>query len=84
VATAYEIDGVRSESFPCHADALGKVKPIYHALLGWQKALGSIERMGDLPKQARSYLDFIEEFTGAGIGHLSVGSERRQTIRLKD
>jgi len=82
VATAYEVDGCRSEQFPCHADALGKVMPVYRVLPGWRQALGAVARMKDLPKPVRTYLDFIEEFTGARISHLSVGGERRQTIEV--
>ncbi|MCU0275295.1 MAG: adenylosuccinate synthase [Acidobacteria bacterium] len=80
VAVAYEVNGVRSEQFPCHADALDLVTPVYRVLPGWQKTLGAMERMNDLPQPLRAYLDFIEEFTGAKISHLSVGGERRQTI----
>ncbi len=82
VATAYEVNGCRSDQFPCHADALDKVTPVYCALPGWRQALGAVERMKDLPKQVRTYLDFIEEFTGARISHLSIGGERRQTIEV--
>ncbi len=80
VATAYEIAGERSEQFLCHANALDKVRPVYRALPGWQKMLGNIEAMRDLPGPLRSYINFIEEYTGARISHLSVGGERRQTI----
>ena len=66
VATAYEIDGGRSDRFPCHADALDRVAP----------GLPDPARLADkhsapsaacrtCRKQVRSYLDFIEEFTGA-------------------
>ncbi len=84
VATAYEVDNERSDAFPCHAEALDRVAPVYQALPGWQKELGAIERARDLPKAVRSYLDFIEKFTGAHIRYLGVGGERRQTIEIKD
>jgi adenylosuccinate synthase len=84
VATEYESGGGRSDRFPAHADALERVTPVYRALPGWQAKLGAIERLQDLPKPVRAYLDFIAEFTGARIGHLSVGSERQQTIAVGD
>jgi adenylosuccinate synthase len=80
VAVAYEIDGRRCEQFPSHADALNRVRPVYRSLPGWRQPLGSVERMADLPRALVSYIDFIEEYTGAKISQLSVGSERRQTI----
>ena len=83
VATAYEIAGERRDSFPCHAEALDRVTPIYQSLPGWRKVLGAVTRQQDLPKAVRSYLDFIEKFTGTRIGHLSVGSGREQTIAIQ-
>ena len=84
VATAYEIDGERRATFSCHAETLERVIPVYQALPGWRQALGASERVQDLPKAVRFYLDFIEEFTGARIRYLGVGTERRQTIVIKD
>jgi adenylosuccinate synthase len=83
VATAYEVDGERRDTFPCHAEALERVAPVYQALPGWRQTLGAIERAEDLPKAVRSYLDFIENFTGARIRYLGVGGERKQTIEIK-
>ncbi len=83
VATAYEVDGERRDTFPCQAEALDRVAPVYQALPGWRKTLGAIDRAEDLPKAVRSYLDFIEKFTGARIRFLGVGSERKQTIEIK-
>ncbi|MCX6556874.1 MAG: adenylosuccinate synthase [Candidatus Aminicenantes bacterium] len=78
VVTAYEgVDG-----FPAHADALSRVRPVYSALPGWEKKLGAIERFRDLPEQVRAYLRFIEDFTGVGVSHVSLGGERRQTIEI--
>ncbi len=82
VATEYEIEGQRSGQFPCHADALGRVRPVYRAMPGWRKTLGAVERLGDLPSPVRAYLDFIEEFTGTKVSHVSVGGERKQTIEV--
>ena len=82
VATAYESGGGRSDRFPPHADELARARPVYRVFPGWQKILGAISRLRDLPAKARSYLDFIEEFTTVRISHISVGSEREQTIQL--
>jgi adenylosuccinate synthase len=81
-AIAYDSEVGRSDHFPPHADALERVRPVYRVFPGWQKSVGAIARLQDLPAQARSYLDFIEEFTGVGISHISVGGERKQTIQL--
>jgi adenylosuccinate synthase len=80
VAVAYEVDGERREDFPCHAEALARVRPVYRSLPGWRAPLGALERPTQLPAALLAYVGFIEEFTGAKVSHLSVGSERRQTI----
>jgi adenylosuccinate synthase len=82
VATAYENEDGRSDRFPAHADALDRVRPVYQALPGWQQALGAIRRLRDLPRHVRSYLAFIEDFTGVGVSHISLGGEREQTIEV--
>jgi adenylosuccinate synthase len=81
VATAYEgVDGL--SEFPGHADALDRAKPVYQVLRGWQKKLGDVNRLQDLPRPLRAYLEFIEEFTGVKVSHISVGGERRQTLEV--
>ena len=82
VATAYESDGVRGGEFFSHAEALSRVRPVYKSLPGWRKNLGAVRRLGDLPKQVRSYLGFIEDFVGVGVSHVSLGGEREQTIEI--
>jgi adenylosuccinate synthase len=82
VATAYEKDGERGGRFFAHADVLSRVRPFYQALPGWKKNLGAIRRLRDLPPQVRSYLRFIEDFTGVGVGYVSLGGEREQTIKI--
>ncbi len=82
VATAYEKDGKRGERFFAHADSLSLVRPVYQALPGWKTDLGAIRRLRDLPSRVRSYLRFIEEFTGVKVGYVSLGGEREQTIKI--
>jgi len=82
VATAYESAGGRGGHFPSHAGDLGLVRPLYQTLPGWRRDLGGIRRLSDLPRQVRSYLSFIEEYTGVGVSHITVGGEREQTIEV--
>ena len=82
VATSYESADGRDDNFFSPADALSRVRPVYQALPGWRKNLGAIRRLGDLPRQVRSYLSFIEDFTGVGVSHVSLGGEREQTIEI--
>lgn len=81
-AVAYELDGERIEDLPTDSDSLARVKPIYRQFPGWKKSTRSAKKIEDLPFEARTYLDFIEEYTGAGFGIISVGYERTCMISL--
>ena len=83
LTTAYASDSGSDDRFPPHADALERVRPVYRALPGWRQPLGAIRRLGELPRPVRSYLEFIEKFTGVGVSHLSLGGEREQTIEVE-
>ncbi len=83
-ATAYELDGGRGTTFPNHAAALARVRPVYRRFPGWRQPLGNMRRLEELPKAARAYLDFVAEFVGAPIGYLSIGSGREQTIAVQE
>jgi len=82
VATAYESAGGCGDRFFIHADALSRVRPVYQTLPGWRTNLAAMRRLSDLPLQVRSYLNFIEDFTGVGVSHVSLGGEREQTIEI--
>ena len=81
-AVAYELDGERIEDLPTDSDSLYRVKPIYRQFPGWKKSTRGAKKLEDLPAAARSYLDFIEEYTGAGFEIISVGYERTCMISL--
>ncbi len=54
--------------------------PNYQVLEGWDEETQDIKSYGDLPKQVRKLVDFIEKETGAKARVLSMGPERSQTI----
>ncbi len=80
VATAYEIDGERTQDFPPDLARLAKAKPVYEELPGWGEDISGIRRMEDLPKNAQGYVRFVEKRLGIPAGIVSVGPKREQTI----
>ena len=80
VCVAYEIDGRRVERMPYHQSDLHKAAPVYEELPGWDADLSGARVMADLPAEARTYLDLIEDLAGVPITLVSVGAERSQTI----
>jgi adenylosuccinate synthase len=82
VATSYEIDGERVDRLPYHQSDFFKAQPIYRTFPGWERDLSSVKRAADLPKNARAYLNFLEEAAGVAISLVGTGPERDQYVRL--
>ncbi|MEJ5185727.1 MAG: adenylosuccinate synthetase, partial [Candidatus Geothermincolales bacterium] len=82
VCVAYKYKGELIREFPVVLDVLCECEPVYQDLPGWGRDISEARRLGDLPPEARSYLDFIQDTSGVPIRLVSVGPERRQTILL--
>ena len=74
VATAYEVDGVRTTEFPYSIS--GEVKPVYTDFEGWKCDLRSCRRYEDFPEAFKRYVEFIERETGVPVKIISVGPDR--------
>ena len=75
VCVAYEVDGVRTTSFPS-GDALIKARPIYEYLEGFREDISGCRKEEDLPAAAIAYIRYIEEAVGCPITYVSVGPGR--------
>ncbi|HEV2309188.1 MAG TPA: adenylosuccinate synthase [Acidimicrobiia bacterium] len=83
VCVAYEgEDGSRFEHVPYHQSVLHKVRPVYETLPGWRVEIDGVQRIGDLPEEARQYLRFVEQSAGLPVTFVSVGPSRDQTVVL--
>ncbi len=75
-------DGERYEHVPYHQSVLHKVRPIYETLPGWRVPIDEMNRIGDLPPEAREYLRVVEQAAGLPVTFVSVGPSREQTVVL--
>jgi adenylosuccinate synthase len=83
VATAYRLpDGSEVRDFPADTWSLGDVEPVLETLPGWEESTTGARSLADLPRNARAYLDRIEELTEAPIRWVSVGTRRSQIIQV--
>lgn len=80
VATAYQLDGEVLDSFPANLHNLARVKVQYTTLPGWQKPTTGAKTYYDLPKNARAYVEFIEEYVGVKIRYIGTGPAREDMI----
>jgi len=84
VCVAYEIDGVRHDEIPVSQTEFHHVVPIYEELPGWTEDISGARSLEDLPANARSYVKYLEEISGAPISAIGVGQDRNATIVLRD
>ena len=78
VATAYEIDGERTERFPYSVE--GRIEPVYREFEGWKCDLRQAKSYDEFPPQFKTYVEFIERETGVPVKIISVGPDRSETI----
>ena len=76
-------DGGCTREFPADTFMLADVKPRYETMPGWEEDTTQCRKLEDLPKNARAYLDRIEELTETPIRMVSVGTRRSQIIHVE-
>ena len=84
VCVAYDIDGTRSEELPTTQTEFHHATPIYENLPGWKEDISGAKTIEDLPANARAYVKFLEEVSGAPISAIGVGQDRDATISIND
>ena len=84
VCVAYEVDGKRIEELPASQSDFHHAKPIYEYLPGWSEDISAAKRLDQLPANARAYVKYLEEISGAPVSAVGVGQERDQTIVVRD
>jgi len=80
ICTGYEYNGEILYDFPANLKILGACKPVFETLPGWPEDISGLRKLEDLPKNARRYLDRIEELLETSIDIVSVGPGREETI----
>lgn len=82
VATGYRWQDQTLTEFPRQQRALYECEPIYEDLPGWRTDITAVRTFGDLPPEARAYIEYIQEKAGTAVGWVSVGPERSQMLEV--
>jgi len=82
IATAYQTPSGLVEEFPACTQSLAEVVPVYETLPGWEASTAEVTTLSELPPNARAYLDRLAEITETPVRMVSVGTRRRQIIRV--
>ncbi len=77
---AYRIRGRLVEDFPTSIRDLEDAEPVLRKFSGWKESIAACTSFDELPRKARDYVAFIEEYVETPITVVSVGSDRGQTI----
>ena len=83
ICTGYELDGEIIDQLPGGMAALSRCVPVYEELPGWDIPTAGMSDLDKLPKNARDYVDRIQELIGAPVDIISTGPHRDETITVK-
>ncbi len=79
VCTHYIVDGEQTDEFP-FPSKLEEAKPVIEYLPGWCCDVTKARTWGDLPKQARDFVEYVEARIACPIRYVSVGPERDSIV----
>lgn len=78
ICTHYRVDGEITDNMPFD---INKAVPVYQEFEGWNEDLTQIEDCNQLPQNLLDYINFIEKYLKVPITIVSVGPDRKQTLR---
>ena len=68
------------DDFPPHQSLFHKAEPVYEELDGWMEEIDEATSFEDLPKEARTYVQRLEELVGVPVSVVSIGPAREQSL----
>lgn len=80
IGTHYKYLGEYLMSFPASLDVLKDVEIEYIEMPGWKEDISKAKKFEDLPKNAKAYVEKIEELVGCKINYIGVGVGRGDMI----
>jgi adenylosuccinate synthase len=80
ICVAYRLDGKVQDTPPLLIDRFGECEPIYETVPGWSEPTAGATSYAALPKEAKAYLDRLEELAGVPIDVVSTGPSRDAVI----
>lgn len=80
VATEYVHNGQSLASFPADLDVLDEMEVKYETLPGWRQSTVGLKSYGELPENARKYVEYIEKAVGVRVKYIGTGPGRESMI----
>lgn len=83
VCVAYEDKNGNRIDSPVDAEGFAAVAPVYEELPGWTESTVGARTLEELPANARSYINYLQEQIGVPVDIISTGPDREETIVLR-
>jgi len=84
VCVGYRLNGKIIRHVPPDLEMLKIAEPIYEELDGWNAEIKETRKYSALPTNAKRYIRRIEELINTRIVMVSLGSERNETIEIRN
>jgi adenylosuccinate synthase len=78
LGVGYKLNGQKIDCFPSYG--LDEVEPVYDEMPGWREDITEVRSFDQLPANAQSYLERIEQELGIPVRLLGVGPDRDATL----
>jgi adenylosuccinate synthase len=81
VCSAYKIDGAETSEVPFqmmhHA-----IEPVWQRFSGWNCNTIAAKTVAELPEKMKTYVNFINQYIGVNVSHISNGPGRDQIVSV--
>ena len=84
ICVGYDVDGERYDEMPLTQTAFHHAVPVYEELPGWFEDISHCRALAELPRNARAYVQRLEELAGARVAAIGVGPGQNETIVVHD
>jgi adenylosuccinate synthase len=84
ICVGYRVDGKVFYHVPSNFEILKNSEPVYEEMRGWKTEINGVRNFKDLPRNAKLYIRRIQELINTKITMISVGSERDETVEVKN
>ena len=83
ICVAYDVDGTRHADIPMTQTEFHHATPVYEYLDGWWEDLTEARELSDLPRNARAYIETLQDMIGAPVSAVGTGPRRDQTLQIR-
>lgn len=81
IGTGYKYKGEVINNYTFNFRIFSNCEVIYEEVDGWKEDISDVRKYSELPKNAKRYIEKIEEKIGKKISKISTGSSREQMIQ---